>query len=36
VGTLPANPARGTARLEVRTRDMFGHVYTATRIIRIE
>ncbi|HEY5657198.1 MAG TPA: calcineurin-like phosphoesterase family protein [Myxococcota bacterium] len=36
VGTLPPDPARGTARLEVRTRDMFGHVYTANRLIRIE
>ena len=36
VGALPANPARGTMRLEVRTRDMFGQVYTANRILRIE
>jgi hypothetical protein len=36
VGTLPADPARGVARLDVRTRDMFGHEYTATRIIHIE
>jgi hypothetical protein len=36
VGVLPVDPPRGTARLDVRTRDMFGHVYTATRIIHIE
>ena len=36
VGALPADPARGVARLDVRTRDMFGHEYTATRIIHIE
>jgi hypothetical protein len=36
VGALPADPPRGTTHLDVRTRDMFGHVYTATRIIHIE
>jgi len=35
-GRLPADPPRGTATLEVRTRDMFGQVYTAYRTIRIE
>ncbi|MDH5306302.1 MAG: calcineurin-like phosphoesterase family protein [Myxococcales bacterium] len=35
-GTLPENPPRGTAALEVRTRDMFGQVYSAHRLIRIE
>ncbi len=32
---LPAAPARGTQLLTVRTTDMFGQTYTASRIIRI-
>jgi len=36
VGRLPANPPRGTAALEVRTTDLFGQVYTAHRVIRID
>lgn len=35
-GVLPADPPPGTAVIEVRTRDMFGRVYTAHRLIRIE
>jgi C terminal of Calcineurin-like phosphoesterase/N terminal of Calcineurin-like phosphoesterase/Calcineurin-like phosphoesterase len=35
-GRLLANPPRGTVTLEVRSRDMFGQVYTAYRLIRIE
>jgi hypothetical protein len=34
VGTLPENPPRGTATLEVRTTDMFGGSFTAHRLIR--
>jgi hypothetical protein len=36
VGMLPADPPRGTAALEVRTTDLFGQVYTAHRVIRID
>lgn len=35
-GYLPANPPKGTALIEVRTTDMFGHTYNAYRILRIE
>jgi len=36
MGTLPPQPARGTAQIEVRARDMFGQVHTAYRLIRVE
>ena len=35
-GTLPAHPALGTQRIEVRTTDMYGQTYTDYRIIRVE
>jgi hypothetical protein len=35
-GSLPADPARGTLVLEVRTTDLFGQTFSAKRIIRIE
>ncbi len=35
-GTLPANPKPGTHAINVRTRDMFGQVYTDTRAIRVQ
>ena len=34
-GRLPADPPVGTHLFHVRTTDMFGHTYTARRIIRI-
>jgi hypothetical protein len=36
VGTLPANVPVGTHALEVRTTDMYGQVFRAHRLIRIE
>jgi hypothetical protein len=36
VGTLPANPPPGTYAIEVRATDMYGHVFRAHRVIRIE
>jgi hypothetical protein len=36
VGTLPADPPRGTFVLEVRATDMFGETVAARRIIRVE
>jgi 3',5'-cyclic AMP phosphodiesterase CpdA len=36
VGTLPANPPAGTHTLEVRVTDMYGQVFRAFRLIRIE
>jgi hypothetical protein len=36
VGTLPANPPADTYALEVRATDMFGQVFRAHRVIRIE
>jgi hypothetical protein len=36
VGTLPANPAAGTYAIEVRATDMYGQVFRAHRVIRIE
>ena len=36
VGTLPANPAAGTHTLEVRVTDMYGQVFYAYRLIRID
>jgi len=35
-GRLPADPPTGTHVIHVRTTDMFGHTYTAERIIRVE
>ncbi len=35
-GRLPAAVPAGTHMLDVRATDMFGHVYTAQRVIRIE
>lgn len=34
--SLPAGLAPGTHKISVRTKDMFGHVYTAHRMIRVE
>ncbi|UCG33399.1 MAG: calcineurin-like phosphoesterase family protein [Phycisphaerales bacterium] len=34
-GQLPADPPIGTHLVRVRTTDMFGHTYTASRVIRI-
>ncbi len=36
VGRLPSNPAPGTYALEVRATDMYGQVFRARRLIRIE
>jgi hypothetical protein len=36
VGTLPANPPAGTYAIEVRATDMYGQVFRAHRVIRIE
>jgi hypothetical protein len=36
VGTLPANPPPGTYAIEVRATDMYGQVFRAHRVIRIE
>jgi hypothetical protein len=36
VGTLPANVPIGTHALEVRTTDMYGQVFRAHRLIRVE
>jgi 3',5'-cyclic AMP phosphodiesterase CpdA len=35
-GTLPANPPPGTHTIEVRATDMYGQVFRAHRVIRIE
>jgi hypothetical protein len=35
-GTLPADPPSGTFALEVRAIDMFGKIFTAHRIIRVD
>ncbi|HPO16649.1 MAG TPA: calcineurin-like phosphoesterase C-terminal domain-containing protein, partial [Candidatus Hydrogenedentes bacterium] len=34
--TLPAELTPGMHKIEVRTKDMFGHEYTANRILRVE
>jgi hypothetical protein len=36
VGTLPANPPAGTYTIEVRATDMYGQVFRANRVIRVE
>jgi hypothetical protein len=36
VGTLPANPPPGTYTIEVRATDMYGQIFQAYRVIRIE
>ena len=36
VGTLPANPPAGTYAIEVRATDMYGQVFRAHHVIRIE
>jgi len=36
VGTLPANPPAGTYTIEVRATDMYGQVFRAHRVIRVE
>ena len=36
VGQLPAHLSPGTRVIEVRSTDMFGQVFTAHRLIRIE
>jgi hypothetical protein len=36
VGSLPANPQPGLHLIQVRTTDMFGQTYLATRTIRVE
>jgi hypothetical protein len=36
LGTLPANPPIGTHTIEVRATDMYGQVFRAHRVIRIE
>ena len=36
VGTLPANPPTGTYTIEVRATDMYGQVFRAHHVIRIE
>ncbi len=35
VGRLPENPAPGLRLIQVRTTDMYGHKYSASRIVRI-
>jgi hypothetical protein len=36
VGALPANPPAGTYTIEVRATDMYGQVFRAYHVIRIE
>jgi hypothetical protein len=35
-GKLPPTPAKGAHTIQIRTTDMFGHTYDATRVIRVK